>query len=57
MASFRQTLEGLLFAFDNGVINKEEFLLLFDLSSTENLDYSHWKYQTFDLDRVSDEKC
>ena len=54
MASFRQTREGLLFAF---VINEEEFLLLFDLSTSKNLDYRYWKYQAFDLDRLSDDEC
>ena len=57
MVSFRQRREGLLFAFDDGVINEEEFLLLFDLNTSKNLDHSYWKYQAFDLDRLSDDEC
>ena len=37
MASFRQTPEALLFAFDDGVINEEEFLLLSDLNTNKSL--------------------
>ena len=28
--------------------------MLFDLNTSENLDYLYWKYQLFDLDRLSD---
>ena len=55
--SFRQTQNGLLFAFDDGVIDEEEFLFLFDLSTSKNLDYPYWEYQAFDLDWLSDDKC
>ena len=37
MASFRQTPEALLFAFDDGVINEEGFLLLSDLNTSKSL--------------------
>ena len=57
MSSFRQTQEGLLFAFDDGDINGEEFLLLLALKICKNLDYPYWKYQAFDLDQLSDDEC
>ena len=49
--------EGLLFTFDDGVINEEEFLLLFDLNTGKNLDHLYWKNQACDLDWLSDDEC
>ena len=57
IASLRQTWEGLLFAFGDGVINEEHFLLVFDLNTRNNLDYPYWKYQAFNLDRLSYDEC
>lgn len=57
MANFRKAREALFLANLNRVINDEEFILLYDLNSSKNLDYPYWKYQPFDLDTLSDEEC
>ena len=55
--SFRDTREALLLAHFNKIINDEEFILLYDLNSSKNLDYPYWNYEKFDLDKISDEEC
>lgn len=57
MVYFRDVRESLLFAYDDNLINDEEFLLLFDLNTSKNLDYPYWKYQPFDLNLLSDDEC
>lgn len=57
MASFRDTREALLLAYDQGLINDEEFVLLYDINTSKNLDYPYWNYDRFDLDSWSDDEC
>ena len=54
MATFRETREALLLAHDLRAINDAEFVLLYDLNTSKNLDYPYWKYPAFDLDTVAD---
>ena len=57
MASFRETREALLLAYDEDLINDEEFLLLYNLNTSKKFDYPYWNYNRFDLDDCSDEEC
>ena len=56
MASFRETREALLLAYDEDLINHEEFVLLYNLNTSKSFDYSYWNYNRFDLDYWSDEE-
>ena len=44
MATFREAREALLFAYQDGSIDDTEFALLYDLNSSENLEFPYWKY-------------
>ena len=57
MATFREAREALLFAYQDGSIDDTEFALLYDLNSSENLEFPYWKYGRFDLDSMTDDKC
>ena len=47
----------LLFAYQDGSIDDTEFALLYDLNSSENLEFPYWKYGRFDLDSMTDDEC
>ena len=57
MASLRETREALLLAHDQGIVDDEEFVLLFDLNKSKNPVYPYWKYNGFDLDSMTDAEC
>jgi len=57
MVNLRQNREALLFAHDGGDINDEEFILLYDLNRSTNLDLPYWDYERFDLDSMNDDEC
>ena len=42
MATFREAREALLFANQDGRIDDTQFALLYDLNSSENLEFSYW---------------
>ena len=39
------------------MINNEEFLLLYGLNKSSNLELSYWSYDQFDLDFLTDDEC
>ena len=50
--------ELLLFELDCGLINDEEFLLLYDLSrESRNLQFPYWQYPRFNLDSWTEDEC
>ena len=57
MPSFRENRTFLLCAFDSGVINEEEFVLLYDLNTAKSPDLPYWNYEQFDLDNLADKVC
>ena len=57
MATFREAREALMFAYQDGSIDDTEFALLYDLNSSENLEFPYWKYGRFDLDSMTDDEC
>ena len=54
MPNIRETRKKLLYARCNN-FNDEEFLLLYDLSTSKNLHLEYWLYPKFDLEAVSDD--
>ena len=53
MVTFREAREALLFAYQDGRIDDTLFALLYDLNSSENLEFPYWKYGGFDLDSMT----
>ena len=56
MAVFRDTRNALLLA-HSADIPDEEFVLLYDLHTSKNLDYLYWSYNEFDLENWTDAEC
>ena len=54
--SLKRTREELLLAFDDGAVTGEEFLLLYDLNTSKNLDLPT-DYPPFCLDDMEDDQC
>lgn len=47
-----------MFAYQDGSIDDtERFALFYDLNSSENLEFSYWKYGRLDLDSMTDDEC
>ena len=57
MPSFRETREALLLTYDQQFINDGEFVLLYDLNTSNNPYYLHWNYNGFNLDNLTDDGC
>ena len=55
LPNFCETRETLLHVHSDSVIDDEEFVLLFDLSTSNNPDIEYWKYHTFDLTFYGDD--
>lgn len=55
--SLKKTRDELLLAFDDGFISDEEFLLLYDLNTSPNLDLPYEQYPCFDLEDMQDDEC
>ena len=54
---FRRNRIALLEAFDENIIDDEEFMLLYDLNRSNTLNFPYWEYEHFDLDKLSDDVC
>lgn len=57
MPNFRENRFLLLNTYSDGIINDEEFVLLYDLNKSRNLDLPYWEYDRFDLDSMVDDEC
>ena len=57
MPRLRDVRELLLYANYDGLIDDEEFLLLYDLNTAKSLDFPYWNYEQFDLDKFCDDEC
>ena len=55
-ATFRQVRDLAVACFEH-IIDKEEFLLLWDLNTSKNLDFPYEDYGRFDLDEMDDSEC
>ena len=60
MATFRETRDAflLLAHYDYAnIIDDEEFVLLKDINTSKNLDFSYWNYDPFNLDVYTEDEC
>ena len=57
MASFKAIRELLLVAFDNKVIDDDEFLLFYEEYHSKNPDFPYNSYDRFDLDSMENSEC
>ena len=57
MATFRNARESLLLGYSENLINAEDFILLYDLNTSKNLDFPYWSFNKFDLDILTDDEC
>ena len=57
MATFRKVRELLLTSFDDGDISEDEFLQLYDVNRSKNLDFPYQNYKHFDLERLDESEC
>lgn len=57
MASFREVRDLLLDSFDDGELSEDEFLLLYDLNTSNNPDFPYECYGEFSLDDLDDSEC
>ena len=57
MATFRETRNAVLLAHFADIIPDEEFVWLYDLHTSKNLDCPWWLYNEFDLNNWTDAEC
>ena len=57
MTSLKEVRDQLLMSHDDGVLNDEEFLLLYDLNWSNNLDLPYDSYPDFTFDDLEDDEC
>ena len=57
MASFEAVRNELLLAYDEEVIDDEEFVLLWDCNKSKNPNFSYEDYVNFDLDCIAEAEC
>ena len=57
MASLRNTQEALLLGYCKGWLDEMEFLALYDLNTSENLEFPYDLYDQFNLDDIDEAEC
>jgi len=57
MATFKETRELLLLSNSEGLISNEEFVLLYEVNQSDNLDITYDSYEKFDLDSLTEDEC
>ena len=57
MAGLRETRQFLLMAYQDDMIDDEDFAFLYDINRSTNPDFPYWTYQPFDLDKMDDSEC
>ena len=57
MPKLKDVREHILFAYDDNLINDEEFVLLYDANKSRNPDFPYWQYEKFDLANLSEDEC
>ena len=55
--SLKEVRNQLSISHDDGVINDEEFLPLYDLNMSNNVDLPYNSYPGFDFDDLADDEC
>ena len=57
MATFKETREILLASYASNIITIEEYALLFEKNSSNNLDFPFYNYPLFNLESQSEAEC
>ena len=57
MTSFKDNRNAILASYNDGDITDEEFILLYDMNRSTNLDIPYLDYERFDLDKMNDDEC
>ena len=57
MASFKETRNALLVSYANGLISDEEYLLLSEENTLDNLDFPYYEYRRFGLEDKNEAEC
>ena len=55
--SLKKAREHLLYALDERLITEEEFLLLYDVIRSTNLDFPYEQFPLLDLDDIQSDEC
>ena len=55
--AFKDLRNSLIISYDDGFINDEEFVLLYDLYSSKDLDFPYDAYAPCDLEELDDAEC
>ena len=55
--SLKKAREQLLYALDERLITEEEFLLLYDVNRSTNLDFPYEQFPLLDLDDIQSDEC
>ena len=55
--AFKDLRNSLMISYDDGFIDDEEFILLYDLYSSKDLDFPYDVYSPFDLDELDEAEC
>ena len=57
MNSFKETRDFILLCYDQGILNDEELLVLYEQYESPSLDLPYSSYPLFDLDDMEDDEC
>ena len=57
MTSFRDARNLLFQSYDDGIIDDDEFILLYDANTSKNPEFPYEEYGRFDLDEMDDTEC
>ena len=57
MPSLKMARNHLLISHHEGIVDDEEFLLLYDINTSPNLDLPYDLYERFDFDVLDDDEC
>lgn len=55
--AFKDLRNSLIISYDDGFIDDEEFVLLYDLYSSKDLDFPYDAYAPFDLEEIDEAEC
>ena len=55
--SFKRARDALVLCHDNGIIDDEEFCLLYDANRSKNPEFPYEEYGEFDLEDMDDAEC
>ena len=57
MPNFRETRTYIAYAYGSNFTNEQEFVLLYDCHKSTNPEFPYWNYNSFDLDKKSNDEC